>query len=194
MKRILSFMTVMFTLFVSAHLFAKESKMPQPTTNVQSEVVELVAKVKSVDSKNRRVELEGPSGDIVTVKVGDDVKNFKQIKKGDDVVVNYKESLVWSLRKKGDKEDPTKSVSSSVSTAKPGEKPAMDESTVVNIVATIKKIDKKAPSVTLQGPEGNTQTIKIKDSKNLEGVKVGDQVDITYTESLAVAVEKAPKK
>jgi Cu/Ag efflux protein CusF len=48
--------------------------------------------------------------------------------------------------------------------------------------------------VTLTGPEGNSVTIKVKDPKKLNGVKVGDDVEITYTQALAISVEKAPAK
>jgi hypothetical protein len=34
-------------------------------------------------------------------------------------------------------------------------------------------------------------TVKVKDTNNLKKVKVGDQVAISYTEALAIAVEKA---
>jgi len=44
------------------------------------------------------------------------------------------------------------------------------------------------------GPRGNSETIKVKDPQKLVGVKVGDMVDLTYTESLAIKVEEAPKK
>ncbi|MCK7506097.1 MAG: hypothetical protein MZV70_19805 [Desulfobacterales bacterium] len=45
--------------------------------------------------------------------------------------------------------------------------------------------------MTLKGPEGNKETIKVKDPKNLKKVKVGDNVVISYTEALAISVEKA---
>jgi Cu/Ag efflux protein CusF len=67
------------------------------------------------------------------------------------------------------------------------------ESVETTVIATVEKIDKLAPTVTLRGPE-RTVTVKVKDPNNLKGVKVGDQVRITYLETLAIAVEKAPKK
>jgi len=33
----------------------------------------------------------------------------------------------------------------------------------------------------------------VRDPKNLENVKVGDQVEITYTEALAISVQKPGK-
>ena len=63
----------------------------------------------------------------------------------------------------------------------------------VVVTVEVVAIDPAIPSVTFKGPEGNTKTIKVKDPKKLNGVKIGDMVDITYTESLAIKVDKAPK-
>jgi plasmid maintenance system killer protein len=64
----------------------------------------------------------------------------------------------------------------------------------VTVTATVEAIDAKKNRVTLKGPEGKTQEIKVKDPKNLVNVKVGDQVVLTYTEALAISVEPAKKK
>jgi len=187
--------TLLSALFLSIVAFAKnEVKQATPTSHVVSEAVEITAKVKSINYGDRHVVLVGPSGNEVTVKVSNEVKNFKQIKKGDEVNVKYNESLVWFIRKMGDKVTPDKSLTTTSSTAAPGQKPTLDKSATLDLVATIQAIDKKIPTVTLKGPQGNTMTIKVKDPTNLEGVKVGDQVDISYSESLAINVEKAPKK
>ena len=45
--------------------------------------------------------------------------------------------------------------------------------------------------LTLKGPEGNVVRVKVMDPKNLEKVKVGDKLFITYTEALAISVERA---
>jgi len=48
--------------------------------------------------------------------------------------------------------------------------------------------------ITLRGPHGDLSVVKVKDPSKLDAVQVGDVVDITYTEALAVAVEKAGQK
>jgi hypothetical protein len=58
----------------------------------------------------------------------------------------------------------------------------------------ITAIDPKVPSVTFKGPQGNTRTIKVLHPEKLEGVSVGDTVELTFTEAFAVKVEAAPKK
>ena len=60
----------------------------------------------------------------------------------------------------------------------------------VTVNTTIDANDKTAETVTLKGPKGNTQVVKVRDPANLEKVAVGDHVIITYTEALAVKVAK----
>jgi hypothetical protein len=39
--------------------------------------------------------------------------------------------------------------------------------------------------------DGRTITRKIEERKNLEGVKAGDRIDITYTQALLTAIEES---
>lgn len=64
----------------------------------------------------------------------------------------------------------------------------------VTVTATVEDISPKKTYVTLKGPEGKTVDVRVRDPKNLENVKVGDQVIITYTEGLAISVEKPKEK
>jgi len=63
----------------------------------------------------------------------------------------------------------------------------------VRFTATIEAIDMARGTVTLKGPQGNSQTIKARNPANLKKVKVGDLVDITYTEAVAIKVDRASK-
>ena len=67
------------------------------------------------------------------------------------------------------------------------------ETTQVTITASIEAIDREMSSVTLKGSEGNVKTVKVMDPKNLDKVKVGDRIAITYTEALAISVEEVKK-
>jgi Cu/Ag efflux protein CusF len=62
----------------------------------------------------------------------------------------------------------------------------------VTVTATVEKIDLKTRHVTLRGPDGKVNTLKVPEEvRNLPQVKVGDQVVATYYESLAFEVRKA---
>ena len=78
--------------------------------------------------------------------------------------------------------------------AKPGEKPSGIVGSQVTITATVESISPKKTTVTLKMADGKFKVVKIQDKKNLENVKVGDEVVITATETLAIAVKPAKKK
>jgi hypothetical protein len=56
---------------------------------------------------------------------------------------------------------------------------------------TVTAIDPKVPSITVKGPKGRVETMMVRDPTQLQGVKVGDTIDVTYYESLLVKVGRA---
>ena len=148
--------------------------------------------VDAVDKEKGTVTLKGPKGRTVTLGVKDKSK-LDVIAVGDPVVATYIEAVAVQVRKAGSGA-PGVSVKEQRTTSKPGETPAGAAAREITVTATIDAIDKKAQTVTIKGPEGNAETIKVKNPKNLEGVKVGDLVDITYTQALAVALDKPVPK
>jgi len=57
------------------------------------------------------------------------------------------------------------------------------ESAPVTVTATIEAIDKTARLVTLKGPKGQNPQL-------LQGVKIGDTIDVTVTRGLLIKVER----
>lgn len=74
---------------------APKGQKPESTF---SNVVEITARVENIDYDNRLVDIRGPYGNLIQVEVDDSVKNFKNIKKGDEVVVRYVEAVAISVR------------------------------------------------------------------------------------------------
>ena len=58
------------------------------------------------------------------------------------------------------------------------------------ITATITAIDTAVPSVTFTGPNGWKYTSRVQDTAALAKVKVGDKVDVVWTEAVLVSVER----
>ncbi len=176
---------------------SQPAAQPAPTPIVSGTVAEntttVTATVQSVNQQTRMVTLKGPHGKTATIHVGDAVQNLPQVKKGDQVVVTYYESLAYDVMKAGDaKRGVTEATA--VGGAAPGEMPAGVGARAVTVTAKIKAIDKKNNTVTLKGPQGNMRTVKVKDPSKLDKVKVGDLVSITYTEALAISVEPTTKR
>jgi len=155
--------------------------------------VKVTATVEDVDVDKRIVKLKDEKGEVTELAVPKQVRNLAQVKKGDLVVATYYEAIAYDVFKPGT-EMPAPATAMASERAKPGEKPGAGVAEATTLTATIEAIDKAGSKVTLKGPEGNKVTFKVKDPKKLDVVNVGDQVQITYTRALAIAVEEAPKK
>jgi hypothetical protein len=147
--------------------------------------------IAAIDKDQSTVTLKGPKGRMVTLDVKDKSK-FDVITVGDPVVATYMEAALVQLKKAGTATPGVSSQETRVS-SKPGETPAGAVGREVTVTATITAIDRKAHTVTIKGPGGNTETVKAKDPKNLDAAKVGDLVEITYAQALAVALDKPAK-
>jgi ribosomal protein S1 len=176
----------LISLFSLSGVQAQETK-GQAVVSQQT----VTATVLSVNQKTREVTIKTQDGQTHSFIASDDVKNLPQVKKGDIITAVYTEAIAYEVKEHGATGVTT---SSAAASAKPGEKPAAAMAQQTTVTVLITAIDPNAPTVTFMGPKGNKETIKVRDPKNLVGVKVGDKVDITYTESLAIKVDEAPKK
>ena len=196
MKKMLVYVVaVLFGLSISGLVFAGE-KAPateKPLSVKKEKVVTAIATVEAIDLQKRVMTLKGPKGNVFDVTVGEQARNLPQVKVGDQVEVKYYESLALRLVKPGEGVAGVQETSA-LARAKEGEKPGGMAGSQVTLTATITAINKKTHEVTLKGPEGKTITVKAEHPENLKKVKVGDEIEITYTEALAISVEKAKKK
>jgi hypothetical protein len=157
-----------------------------------AEGVQFQGKFKSVDPKTRQVVIVGPNGNEFKTVLGDEVKNFNQIKVGDIVTLTHVEILVADIKKPSKVEIRERIETEKAARAKLGDKPAAAIERQVTVVADVTAVDEKKGTLTLRGAT-RTLDLKVKDPKVLKGVKVGTQVEATVTEIIAIEVT-APKK
>ena len=159
-----------------------------------SDEEQISAVVDSVDLVTRQVLLRGPQGGLVTVTAGPEVRNLAQLKPGDKVVVTYREALAAELAKPGSSAPPPQVVEK-MNRAAPGSKPGASTEQMIKARVKITGLDQKHNRVSFVGPAKIERTVDVADPKMQDFVrtlKVGDEVDLTYTEAIAVSVEKAP--
>jgi Cu/Ag efflux protein CusF len=175
---------------------AEKAPAPAEKAPVRGKSAASVTKIRGtvagVDKDAGTVTLKGPKGRTVTIEVKDKSK-LDQINVGDPVVAAYMEAVAWRVVKAGSGAAPGVSTQEARVTSKPGETPAGAVGREVTATVTITAIDRKNHTVTVKGPQGGTETIKAKEPKNLEGLKVGDMVEISYTQALAVSLDKSGK-
>ena len=164
-----------------------------PGAGALAEAVQLQGKVKSIDKKARQVVVVGPNGNEVVFTLGEEARNFDQIKVGDIVTLTYTQALALELRKTAP--DGVKRVDSeNAARTKAGEKPGVAVERTVNVTASVVAVNPKAQTITLRGPK-RTVELYINDPAQLQNVKVGDFVEATYVEAIALTVtaEKTKK-
>lgn len=156
----------------------------QQTTQINARVV-------GIDRADRVITLKGPKGGTVDVVCGDEVRNFDQIKLGDQVSARYVDTLYLELAKT--KAGVRSSVESEVGArAKLGERPAGLGVREIVILADVVAVDPVKKTISLKGPKGNVVTLPVQNPDHFKVVKQGDQVQATYTQAFAVSVEPTP--
>ena len=179
-------------VFAPKAIAADAASSPRIVGETVAENVTATATVEDIDVAKRLVTLKDENGKVTKLKVGKEVRNLPQVKKGDVVVTTYREAIGYEVFKPGQAQ-PGGQDATVAGRAKLGQKPAGGVAQVETVTATIEAIDKATSRVTLKGPEGNEVTVKVKDPKKLEGVNVGDLVQLTYTQALAISVHPAAK-
>ena len=174
--------------------------MAQPATVAGSvpgkvgvaETVKVTTTITAIDKATRDITLKGPKGNEVTLTAGPQVKNFDQLKVGDQVIAQYVEALTLEL-KKGGGMAVARTEQAGTAGAKPGDKPAGAAGRQVTIVADVVDVNPAKQSVTLKGPN-RTVDLVVADPAQFKLIAKGDQVEAKYTQGVAITVEPAAKK
>jgi hypothetical protein len=184
-------LSLLLGLFVSqAAAQEKQEKKPSGRPGVvMAEGISITATVEAIDYDKRTVDLKGPKGNVVTLKVGPEAKNFNKVKTGDRVTAKYFESTAIAVRKAG--EPPFTEETKAIQRA-PGGKPGGVAVDTTEMTARVEDIDYKNRTITLRGPQQKMATVKVdKSVKRFNEVKKGDEIVIRRTEALAIDVNPA---
>lgn len=149
------------------------------------------ARISAINPTTREVTLKGPKGDEQVVTLGEEVKNFSQLKVGDLVFVRYAESLVLTL-KKGQSGIRSRVETVASAAAASGAKPGATEVEQVTVLADVVAKDAKKQTITLRGAK-KTRTVRIDDVERFNSIKVGDQVEAVSTKIMAINVSPAAR-
>jgi hypothetical protein len=156
----------------------------------ESTPVTLTATIESIDKANRTVTLKGPKGTSVQVKAPEQMEGFNSLRVGDQVTATYFAAIAVNVRKPG---APAPSANPTTATQRKERTPGSETRTEQTLSATVEAIDPKAPSLTVKGPQGRVVALAVRDAMQLQNLKVGDTLDVTYYESLLIKVARPSK-
>jgi hypothetical protein len=158
-----------------------------PLTRAAS--VEARANVTAIDRETRMVTLKTEAGDTLVVEAGPEIKNFDKIVVGDVVKATYTESVAFQLVPKGE----TAGGATQTVQRIPGGAEVADQVTTSFKVASV---DPATNVLWVTLPTGETKKINVQDpeaQKRLKNLSPGNVVSVTYTESVALQLEKLAK-
>jgi Cu/Ag efflux protein CusF len=191
--------TVHRSLFVAAAVLGLAAsafaQAALPLSAEKAALVSVTAKVQAIDQTTREVTLKGPLGNTITFTVDKRVARLNEVKVGDEVTADYYVSVAAEVRQPTDAEKATPmAVLKETAKAPAGTEPAAGVLHITKAVVTIEGLDRPTKCVTVMGPKGNLATIEVTDVANLPKLRIGDTVIVTYTEALAVSLQKRPAK
>lgn len=158
-------------------------------------VKQISAQITAIDPKTRDITLEGPMGNTITLNAGEEVKRFDEFAVGDLVQASYAESIAGELRAPTETELETPWVElEGAALAEADMPPAAGVGRVIRAVCTIEGLNRATGAVTVQDPRGRYHVIPDVDPTNIEKMKIGDTLIITYSQAVALSLEKIPGK
>jgi hypothetical protein len=163
-----------------------------PGHAVREDIVKVSAVVEAIDHETREVTLRDSEGKQVTFRADDSIRNLAQVQRGDRVDATYYRSLAIDLHKKG-QATPGVSGAAAAGRAPVGAQPSAAGGQTVTMIATIRALDREKQTATLEGPDGQLTTIAVHNPAHFDVAKVGDLVEINYTEAVAISVEKSER-
>ena len=137
---------------------------------------------------DRTVTLKNEDGETFPVKAGTEVKNFDQIKVGDVVKATYTESIAFQVVPEG-----TAGGASASANRIPG---GAEVGQTVTTSFKVSSVDPATNTLWVTLADGSTKKIQVQDPKAQERLKTlspGNVVAVTYTESMALQLEKLAK-
>ncbi|MDQ0506472.1 hypothetical protein [Xanthobacter agilis] len=187
-------MAARLSMIAGAAVLSAVSAFAQPIVgDAEVGVSQVKVSVIAVDADTRQVVLKGPEGNIFTVKAGPAIKKFDEIKVGDTVTITETDAVIVDIAKPEAGVGVGIQVSQAVATDPNSPKPAGAVVDTIRLTAEIVRLDPDDATVTLKGPEGRLYLVQAKKPEHKEkvkGLKVGDLVQVTFNQSVAIAVTK----
>jgi hypothetical protein len=186
MKRLL-------VLLVSLSPVTALAQQPAPM-ETSKQMVHLTSTVEKVDKSKREVTLKGADGNPVIMQVPESVRRLDNVRAGDQVSIDYYQSAAISMKKPEAK--PAAPHVETVMTRSPGKLPGGMVGQEITGTAKINKIDMAKNMVTIEGPQGQLDTINVTDPAmrdDMKKLKAGDALQVTYSQAMAVSMTPAPK-
>jgi len=175
------------TLTASALLWAGAAVGAQSKT-IPGESVTMTATIEAIDQGSRTLTVKNDKGIYETIQAPPEVKRFSELKVGDKINARYYSNVVVRLKRP---DEPAVDVGSAGINRGEGKNPGGTVAAQRTMTVTVTEMDPKTSSLTVRGPNNYVYSRKVSDKKAFSALKVGDRLDMTWTEALLISVDPA---
>jgi Cu/Ag efflux protein CusF len=161
----------------------------QPAVGAEA-VLHVQARVIGIEPDSNSVILQGPRGNIAVIDVNPDVADVKKLHVGDMLTIAYKRAVLVHVDKVASNGIRARVDTEAVQPASGG---VVATGHMVEVLATVQKIDRQNRQVTLRGPT-RTEVLDVSPDIPLDNLKVGDSVRAVFVSAIAAAVTRGGAK
>ncbi|NUX56665.1 copper-binding protein [Paraburkholderia youngii] len=182
--------TVALAVLVAAagSAFAQDNAASAPEQRAigAAALLHVQARVVAIDPATNSVTLRGPHGGDETFDVNPQAADVSKLHIGDIVTIAYKKALLVGV----DRLAPS-GIRQRIDTevTQPAANGVVASARRVEVVATVRKIDRKQRTITLRGPS-RTETLDVAPDIPLDKLKVGDSVRAVFVSAIAASVSR----
>ena len=173
------FRSMLSALLITLAAYAAHAQAPNIVTTESS----ITATIDRIERPSRVLTLRSAGNIFQTLAVDPSVKAFDDLKTGDIVTVRYQQSIVVQVRPGAALTD----VKDSTAEAQKANGQVLQQLTAV---VKVERIDPQGLSIEYRTRDNRKVLRAVADKRVLEGLKVGDQVEVTLTRERAISIER----
>jgi hypothetical protein len=151
-------------------------------------VIVIHGQIVAVDQDKKLVTLQGPNGKQVTVHVYNPY-NLAAAKPGERFVAKFYEIATVQKLPAGES-PPTPSLTQGIVSAAPGQTPGAVFGSQYRFAVTVDAVNKSDKAISIKGPDGVVEVVDVANPETLDQVQVGEQIVVTLTDAVVVALDK----
>ncbi len=181
-------LTVMSFMALPASSIAADKKL---TDSALEDTAIAIATVTQIDQVSREITLKDEDGGKTTFVAGPEIRNFAQIKRGDQVMAQYFNAFAIALEPEGS--GAVGRIDKIIAArAEEGEKPGMAIGQITTATGVVEAIDIQNRTVTFKGVAA-TLTLEVAEEVDLSKIKTGEKVEAAFVSFYAITLEPAPE-
>lgn len=187
-ERMKTLKTVALAAMLTTTVLVSGARVSGQSKTIPGESITVTATIVAIEQSTRTMTVKDDKGIYETIDAPPEMKRFSELKVGDKITARYYANVVVRLKKPN---EPAVDVGSGAVTRGTGTSPSGTAAIQRTLTVTVTAKDPKTSAVTVGAPNGYVYSRKVSDKKTFDALKVGDRLDMTWTDALLISATPA---